>query len=153
MTDRGSTIFTRRWILGALGLGGAAAATIAAPPLPLSWTRKPAGGSWWDRLGGSLAHGAMDEWRGQIGSSFLVDAEGGRATLTLVAVQPLNSKGRRPRFLGRERAFAAVFEAEGQAPAGDRTYTVAHDTRGAIDIFMGPASVAGGRPRLEAVFN
>lgn len=153
MTNQVSTIFTRRRILAALGLGGAAAATIAAPPLPLSWTRKSAAGSWWDRSAGSLAHGAMDEWRSQIGSSFLVDGENGRATLKLVAVQPLNSKGRRPRSLGRDRAFAAVFEADGQGPSGDRTYSVDHQSRGKIDIFMGAANLSGAKPRLEAVFN
>lgn len=153
MTTKATTVITRRRILAALGLGGAAAATIAAPPLPLSWTRKPAAGSWWDRSGGSLQHAAIDEWRGQIGASFRVDAENGSATLRLVKVQELNSKGRRPASLGRDRAFSAVFEAEGSAPTGDRTYEVAHQDHGTMNIFMGAANLSGPKPRLEAVFN
>ncbi len=152
MTNHVSTIFSRRRILVALGLGGAAAATAAAPPLPLSWTRKPAAGSWWDSSGGRLEQGAMAEWRSQIGSSFVVEGENGRATLKLVEVQSLNSKGRRPRSV-RDNAFAAVFEADGQVPGGDRTYTLAHETHGAMDIFVGPANLSGAKPRLEAVFN
>lgn len=153
MTTQATTIFTRRRILAALGLGGAAAATVAAPPLPLSWTRKSSAGSWWERSGGSLAHGAVDEWRSQIGARFVVQGENGEATLRLVKVQELNSKGRRPASLGRDRAFAAMFEAEGAAPAGDRTYTMAHEAHGSIDVFMGAANHSGPRPRLEAVFN
>jgi hypothetical protein len=153
MIKQDSTIFTRRRILAALGLGGAAAA-VAAPPLPLSWTRKPdAIGSWWDGSGGSLETGAMDAWRSKVGSSFTVEGENGRAILKLIEVQALESKGRRPSSLARERAFAAGFEAQGTAPAGDRTYTVANDADGRMDIFVGPANLSGPKPRLEAVFN
>lgn len=148
-----ATLFSRRRILAALGLGGAGAAVVAAPPLPLSWTRKADSGTWWDRSGGSLERGAMDEWRGQLGTSFSVDGENGATSLKLVKVHPLNSKGRRPSELGRDRAFAAVFEAEGSAPAGDRTYALAHDAHGTVDVFMTAANRAGAKMRLEAVFN
>ena len=153
MTKQASTVFSRRRMLAALGIGGAAAAAVAAPPLPLSWTRKPAGAGWWNGFGGSLERGAMDEWRSQIGASFAVETEAGTASLKLVKVQPLNSTGRRPSSLGRDRAFAAVFEAEGGAPAGDRTYALAHESHGTVDVFMSAPYAAGSKARLEAVFN
>jgi hypothetical protein len=152
MTEH-ATIFSRRRILAALGLGGAAAAVSAAPPLPLSWTRKADGGSWWDRSRGSLERGAMEEWRSQVGTSFSVDGENGATSLKLVKVEPRNSKGRRPSSLGRDRAFAAVFEADGNAPAGDRTYALAYDGHGTVDVFMTGANRAGSKMVLEAVFN
>jgi hypothetical protein len=153
MTRRSSSVFSRRGILAAIGLGGAAAA-VATPPLPLSWTRKPGAASWWDRVSGSLDRGAIDDWKQQVGSSFTVDGDGSRSTLKLIKVVPLNSGGRRPSSLGRERAFAAVFEAQpAAAPMGDRTYTLEQPGAGKMEVFMTGASLSKGAARLEAVFN
>lgn len=152
MTKQSATIFSRRNLLGALAAGGAAAAALAAPALPLSWTRRPGAGSWWDRTGRSLTRGAMQEWRQQIGSTFTVAGDAGTAALTLVAVVPLNSGGRRPSALGRSRAFAAIFEtAQGTPPAGDRIYSMEHAVHGKMPVFM--TAGRAGAPRLEAVFN
>jgi hypothetical protein len=151
MTDRTAAILSRRNLLAALGLGGAAAAVVASPPMPLSWTRRASSGSWWDQGSLALARSGMESWQSQIGTSFSVTAEAGSATLKLVDVQPLNSKGPRPASLGRERAFAAVFEAgEGPAPQGDGIYTMRHETHGELAVFV---TAAGGANRLEAVFN
>jgi hypothetical protein len=153
MTHQNTSTFSRRRILAAIGLSGAAAA-VATPPLPLSWTRRPESGSWWDRTPGSLGRGAMDEWKQQVGSTFTAGGENSRSTLKLVKVVPLNSGGRRPSSLGRDQAFAAVFEAQNAAPpAGDRTYTLEQQGAGRMDIFMTAASPSKGTPRLEAVFN
>ena len=152
MTKQSATIFSRRNLLGALAAGGAAAAALAAPALPLSWTRRPQAGSWWDRGARSLARSGMQQWKQQVGTIFTVADEEGSADLKLVAVVPFNSGGRRPAALGRSRAFAAVFEpAAGTAPAGDRTYSVRHEAHGTMPIFMTAGSVEGSR--LEAVFN
>jgi hypothetical protein len=153
MTKSAATIFTRRNLLAALGLGGVAAAVVAAPPMPLSWTRRPAGGSWWQRSAYSLERGGFHEWNQEVGSSFELRGDSGASTLKLVAVVPLNSKGRRPSSLGRDRAFAAVFEpAAGTAPAADGTYKVEHAKHGELAVFM-TAGRGGGSGRLEAVFN
>lgn len=152
MTKSAATIFTRRNLLAALGLGGAAAAVMAAPPLPLSWTRRPSGGSWWQRNAYSLERGGIHEWTQEVGSAFQVRGDSGATTLKLVAVVPLNSKGRRPSSVGRDRAFAAVFEpAGGAAPATDGTFQVEHAKHGEMAVFM--TAGQGGSGRLEAVFN
>ena len=150
MTKETKTIFTRRRILAGLGLGGAAAAAMAAPRLSLNLAGKRAGGSWWNAKPVALGSAGLDQWRAQIGSNFKVEGEG--AKLKLVKVQELTSAGRRPAGLGRDRGFVAVFEAQGVAPAGDRTYTLAHASTGKLDIFMNAAN-AGSATRLEAVFN
>jgi hypothetical protein len=96
----------------------------------------------------------MDEWKQQVGSTFTVGGENSRSVLKLVEVVPLNSGGRRPSSLGRDQAFAAVFEAQDAAPpAGDRTYTLEQQSAGRIDIFMTAANPSKGMPRFEAVFN
>jgi hypothetical protein len=145
------TIFSRRNLLGALAAGGAAAAALAAPALPLSWTRRPSGTGLWNRGAVPLARAGIGEWSRQIGTTFTVEAETGSASLKLVKVVPLQSGGRRPASLGRDRAFAAVFEASGPAPAGDATYRMEHEAAGKLDVFMTPGR-PGSAPRLEAVF-
>ena len=152
MTKQVSKILTRRGILAAIGVGGAAAAAMAAPRLPLSLTRKAAKASWWMGSGG-LEHGALDQWRSQVGTQFTLAGQGGTSVLKLVEVQEMNSKGSRPSSLARDRAFAAVFEAEGAAPSGDATYRLQHQGGGTLDIFMSAANLTGPKPRLEAVFN
>jgi hypothetical protein len=154
MTKPAATIFSRRNLLAVLGLGGVAAAVSAAPPLPLSWTRRPTGGNWWQRSAYSLERGGFHEWTQEVGSAFHVRSDSGSSTLKLVAVVPLNSKGRRPSSLGRDQAFAAVFEpAAGAAPGADGTYRVDHAKHGELAVFMTAGRGAGGAGRLEAVFN
>jgi hypothetical protein len=153
MTDQTVTILSRRNLLAALGLSGAAA-VVAAPPMPLSWTHRPSAGSWWDRSSLALARGGMEDWQSQIGTSFSVKADSGAASLRLVEVQPLNSKGPRPASLGRDRAFAAVFEAgDGAMPPSDGIYTMEHETHGELAVFMTVGNGGAAVTRLEAVFN
>jgi hypothetical protein len=147
-----SKILTRRGILAGLGVGGVAAAAIAAPRLPLGLPPKAAKGSWWTGKGG-LEHAALDQWRSQVGTRFTLAGGGGTSVLKLVKVEEMNSKGSRPSSLARDRAFAAVFEAEGTAPSGDAIYRLQHQGGGTLDIFMSAANLAGPKPRLEAVFN
>jgi hypothetical protein len=158
MTDQTATFLSRRNLLAALGLGGAAAAAavVASPPMPLTWTRRAASGSWWESDTLALSRGAMEDWQGQIGTSFSVKAESGSATLKLVEVQPLGSKGPRPAGLGRDRAFAAVFEtSEASLASTDGIYTMEHETHGELAVFVtaGPQTGAAAATRLEAVFN
>ena len=149
------TIFTRRNLLGGLLAGGAAAAAYAKPGLFLNWA--PAAGrrgrgSWWTKSAVPLARAGIDDWGAQVGTVFKVAGETGNAALKLVSVLPFQSAGRRPASLGRDRAFAAVFEpVSGPVPAGDRTYSVQHETNSALSIFITPRP--GSEGRLEAVFN
>ena len=147
MTTETSSRFSRRGLLAGAGLVFAAAGALAAPALQLSWTRRPGTrGSLWD--GAAPLHRAgMDQWAREIGSEFKVEAEGGTVSTRLAEVQPLLSTGRKPGELGRDRAFAAVFEAEGPLPAGDRIYKVDHPEHGRMDVYF---SASGAR--MIAVF-
>jgi hypothetical protein len=150
MTEHSTTAFSRRNLLAAVGLGGAAAAAYAAPALRLTWDRKPGAAGWWDGGARSLARGAMADWQAQIGSSFRAE-DGSRLKLVKVAAVP--NRGARPAGVGRSHAFTAVFEAPaGAAPEGNRTYTMEHDSHGRMDVFVSAPSPKGGAVRLEAVF-
>jgi hypothetical protein len=156
MTNQKPATLSRRKLLAGLAVGGVAAGAIASPTLNLSWVqngRKVASG-WWDRMFFSLARGGFNEWSGAVGTLFTLSGDAGSAALELVAVKPFDNKGRRPASLGRDRAFAAIFEAkDGLAPAGDATYAFKHAEHGSLDIFMTARAAAGAAARLEAVFN
>ena len=95
----------------------------------------------------SLASAEMDEWTGQIGSTFTA---GGGYVLKLAGVRPLQSDGERPAEL-RDRAFAAVFEiTRGSAMPGDLIYTVSHPQYGPLQLFL--SSTPDPR-RMLAIFN
>jgi hypothetical protein len=146
---------TRRNLLLGLGLAGAGAA-VSAAPFRMSWS--PAGskrtGSWWDRTFVSLRHGGIHDWSSVVGESFMVAGAGAPAMLKLVAVNAMPAKGRRPSGLGRDQAFAAVFEAVGQsAPSGDRICTITHRSQAAFDIFFGKPLASGSKTQLIAIFN
>lgn len=151
MSKAVSNIVSRRNLLAGLGVAGVAAAAVAAPSLSLNLAQKRKMASWWDKSGGPLHSAAVDQWRTKIGTQF--ELVGNQARLKLVKVEELNSKGRRPSSVGRERAFVAVFEANAAVPAGDRTYKLGHQLHGTFDVFMSAANAAGGKVRLEAVFN
>ena len=147
MTTGTSSRFSRRGMLAGFGLVFAAAGAFAAPALQLSWTRKPGTrGSWWD--GAAPLHRAgLDRWAREVGAEFKVQAEDGTVSVRLAEVQPLLSTGRKPGELGRDRAFAAVFEAEGPLPRGDRIYKVDHAEHGPMDVYF---SASG--EKMVAVF-
>jgi hypothetical protein len=144
---------SRRGMLVGLSASVASLGAVAASALTLDFTGSTTNtGSWWDQLFVSLKHGGYDEWLPLVGSSFLLAGRQGNTELNLVEVRPLDRGGRRPASLGRDRAFAAIFESAGPAPSGDRIYTAKHADYGALDIFMSLGT--GGRVgRVVAVFN
>lgn len=152
MSRENSSLFSRRNILAGLGLGAASVGALAAPALKLDWTRKPGTKSWWDRPSVSLATAGMDEWTRHVGTEFSFAGQGGAVAARLAAVEPLNSKGKRPRGL-RDRAFALVFESTGAAlPAGDRIFDVSHST-GSSKMFLSACGDKCTGRRLQAIFN
>jgi hypothetical protein len=97
----------------------------------------------------SLADAGYDEWTAQIGSTFTL---AGGTNLTLAGIRPLPSAGTRPAGLGRDRAFAALFDTGGgQRLAGDLIYTASHPEYGTLPLFL--SSTGDARGRMLAVFN
>ncbi|MEA3041991.1 MAG: hypothetical protein QOC65_1480, partial [Sphingomonadales bacterium] len=76
------------------------------------------------------------------------------APLTLVAIEPLSSPGRRPADVARRRGFAAIFEGSAlHAPAGDATYWLSNGSSGPLPVHFGTKAAAGAKARLVAIFN
>ena len=153
MTRPASPSTSRRKVIAGIAVGAAGLTAVAAPALNKTWFAKDGRGkgSWWGRDSVSLETAGLDELTQHVGSEFAASAEGGTATLKLVAVKPLKSLGERPDSVARDRAFVAVFDAGAAAPPpGDRIYAVNHKASGDLSIYFGGATPAG---NLEAVFN
>lgn len=99
----------------------------------------------------TMPRNEIGEWESLIGAHFLV---GGTAVATLAAVErPAPDRGR-PAALARSQPFIAAFEVEADAaPAGQRTYRIAHPAKGAIDLFLARGENKGGKAVLLALFN
>ena len=152
MIRPGSSPFSRRNVIAAIGVGVAALGAATLPALNRTWFRRDGRGmgSWWDRQSVALERAGLSEWSRHIGSEFRTRGESGTAALKLIAVKPLNSAGHRPDNVARDRAFVAVFDAGRATPKGDRLYAVNHQVSGDMSIFLSPAA---GNGHIEAVFN
>ena len=146
-------VASRRKFIAGIAVGVAALGAVAAPALNRSWFRRDGrgSGSWWGRQSVALENAGLNEWSQHVGSAFVAKAEGGSATLKLVAVKPLKTAGERPAKVTRDRSFVAVFDAgAGAPPPGDRIYAVNHVASGDMSIYFSPAGASG---NIEAVFN
>jgi len=138
----------RAFVLGgtaaAACVGPLAVAKLArAPLLPLKRQTAPAS-----------ALSEVAEWESLVDTSFLVGGEAGRAVARLVMVERPAIDPKRPAGLARFQPFTAWFEMEARlAPAGQRTYTVAHPARGMVDLFLGRGEDRHGKAVLYALFN
>ncbi len=150
MTNLVSKFVSRRTLVVGLAAGVAAAGALAAPALRLSWTRQPGRQGWWDRMFFSLERGGYADWNEVVGSEFQLAAGGGASRMKLVAVKPFRAPGRLPDSVGRERAFAAVFESAGAAPAADGIYALDHAKHGSMKLFLTAGDTTNNR--MEAVF-
>jgi hypothetical protein len=133
-------------------LGGSAAAVVAGPLAVAKLARAPA--LTLKRQTALSAQSEVAEWEGQVGTSFLVGGEAGKAVARLVMVERPAIDPKRPAGLARFQPFTAWFEMEARlAPAGQRTYAVMHPTRGMIDLFLGRGEDKQGKAILYALFN
>ncbi|HEV7658961.1 MAG TPA: hypothetical protein VGO55_03860 [Allosphingosinicella sp.] len=99
----------------------------------------------------SLADAGYEEWGRQVGSVFTL---GDGTRLTLAGVRAFPSSGARPRGLGRDRAFAALFDpARGRSPAPDLIHNATHAEYGPLPLFLSAASDSRAPGRMLAVFN
>lgn len=94
-----------------------------------------------------------DSFTPHVGTTFLVETGGGdRLGLSLVSAQAVGSSRRSGAV--RERAFSVIFLGPAGAPIlPQRTYRLEHEEMGALELFLVPVGVDGGRVQYEAVFN
>lgn len=89
-----------------------------------------------------------------MGSSFLVGGEAGKAVAKLAVIERPAFEPERPAELARPQPFTAWFEMDTRlAPKGQRTYAVAHPTKGAINLFLSRGVDKRGKAVLLALFN
>lgn len=150
MTKLVSRFVSRRKLVVGLAAGVAAAGALATPALRLSWTRQPGRAGWWDRMFHSLERGGYADWNEVVGSEFHLAGGSGPSRLKLVAVKPFQAPGRLPDSVGRERAFAAVFESADATPTADGIYSLDHSKHGAMKLFLTAGDTSN--KRMEAVF-
>ena len=133
---------TRRTMIATLSIGGLATAAKAKAAFPAA-----AGAGSID-----LDRGAIDQWSALVGQRFSLAGSPG-ARLKLVAVEPLDSKGPRPRGV-RRRGFAAIFEAGADsARLADSTCIIAADFGAPLPVFFGNGGLVAGKSHLIAIFN
>ena len=142
---------TRRNAL-AVGAGAVAAGAIAAPIFGLA--PKSSGSdtsllSFWPQQSVNLAVAGSSEWSAYVGKNFSIQTERGKATIKLVEIQALPSKGDRPPEVSRASAFALAFSLpSGAAPAGDRMYNVTPSGGRETIMYFSPTAA-----KMLAVFN
>lgn len=142
---------TRRKMLAAMGVGGLGAIVAGTAGSGAALLRGD-GDSGTVLPPIHLAGGTFEQWQRAVGMSFAVAGSGAR--LALVAVEKLQSEGKRPAGVARAEAFAAVFESEAEAPIdGNRIYRMATRLAAPLDIHLGPRIAAGGKSLFLAVFN
>lgn len=94
------------------------------------------------------------EWENLVGASFLVGGEAGKAVAKLAAIERPAFDPGRPAEVARVQPFTAWFEMDARlAPTGQRTYAVAHPTKGTIDLFLSRGADKRGKAVVLALFN
>lgn len=98
--------------------------------------------------------GEVAEWERQLGASFLIAGEAGKAVAVLAAVERPPVDPRRPAELARFQPFTLHFETDARsAPAGQLTYAVTHPSRTLVELFLSRGSDKAGKAVLQALFN
>lgn len=154
MEKTGSFLSRRRLLVG-LGIAGTATAALLALPFRavIALTARDLVRSQpiLRRMLLSLADANYDEWRDQIGTTFIVV---GGNQMKLVAVSPLASTGTRPLRATRDSAFVAKFDVQnGGTMAGDLIYNVMHPSYGGFAIFLSASTDPRLPHRMNALFN
>lgn len=133
-------------------LGGAAAAAVSGPLAVAKLARAPVLPL--KRQTAVSVQSEVARWESLVGTSFLVGGEAGKAVARLVMVERPAIDPKRPAELARFQPFTAWFEMEARlAPAGQRTYPVAHPAKGMLDLFLGRGEDKQGKAILYALFN
>lgn len=95
-----------------------------------------------------------DSFLPHVGTVFRLRAPGGAGTLDLALVSAQAVGSSRRSGAVRERAFSVVFLGPAGAPIlPQATYRLEHEEMGALDLFLVPVGIDGGRAQYEAVFN
>jgi len=132
-------------------VGGAAAAVFMGPLAAAQLARQADSPL---RLDPAALRGEVGEWEGLVGASFLIAGEGGKAVARLAAIERAPADPLRPASLARHQPFTAYFELDPRrAPAGQKTYSVTHPGRGAMDLFLSRGVDTRGKAVALALFN
>ncbi len=131
-------------VSGCSGGGTVAGGTVSAP----------SGGSTATTPAVPLTQSEVSVWDGLVGQSFTIAAESGSVLATLASLERVGADINRPAALARQQPFYARFEMDTSlAPAGNKTYTIAHATKGSFDLFVGQPSVVRGKSVIVAALN
>jgi hypothetical protein len=134
-------------------LGGSAAAVCVGPLAVAHLARAPLA-SLKSLTMPTSAPSEVAQWESVVGASFLIGGEAGKAVARLVMIERPAIDPKRPAELARFQPFTARFEMEARlAPAGQRTYKVAHPTKGLVDLFLGRGEDKHGKAIVYALFN
>lgn len=152
--QRESAFFSRRMLLGGLGVGAVAA---AAPVLGLGadGSGSSRSGSGPDRTLLSLPAAGLSEWSALAGETFALVSPNGLHRLRVGAVAAFPGSGRGKPGLSRSRAFSVAFESVGgpPLPPTDGVYRLVHRAFAPLPLYMGAPARVGRTTRLIAVFN
>ncbi|KRC80051.1 hypothetical protein ASE13_13545 [Sphingomonas sp. Root241] len=134
-------------------MGGTAAAACMGPLAAAQLTRTSLSTST-GATAPTVARSEVAEWESLVGASFLIGGEAGKAVAKLAAIERPAFDPKRPAGLARAQPFTAWFEMDTRlAPAGQRTYTVGHPTKGVINLFLGRGADKRGKAVVLALFN
>lgn len=134
-------------------LGGSAAA-VCMGPLAASQIASSSSPSLEGETTPPSPRSEVAEWENLVGASFLVGGETGKAVAKLAAIERPAFDPERPAELARPQPFTAWFEMDARlAPSGQRTYAVAHPTKGTIDLFLSRGADKRGKAVVLALFN
>jgi hypothetical protein len=92
----------------------------------------------------------LGDFSGRVGEEFRLDGPSGAVPLTLVEVVDL---ARRENPGPRRSPFSLVFRGPAAPALPQRTWPLAHETLGRLEIFLVPIGPDASGMRYEAVFN
>ncbi len=102
---------------------------------------------------GPLTASEMSDWQKLLGSSFVITNGSSKVTAVLASLEQIVDASR-PASLSRHLGFFATFQmAVSQLPAGQKTYQLAHATKGSFDLFLGMPGQSNGQGFITALLN
>jgi hypothetical protein len=135
-------------------VGGAAVVAVAGPLALAARVGSNDTRDTWSPTAGARTQAEIGEWEAVLDQKFQISGEFGAAAARLSAVVHGASDPLRPTSLPRALTYMVYFETGTRiAPKGQKTYSVVHPTKGAMEMFLGRGVDTAGQAVLYAVFN